>query len=75
MFTHVSNASKVGFITLVRELEARGFWLIDCQQKTKHLASLGARSVSRKEFLAVLEKNKEQSTLRGKWSAFLDKQQ
>lgn len=71
MFTRVSNASKVGFITLVTELEKRGFWLIDCQQETNHLASLGAETISRKEFLALLEKNKEERTLKGNWSGFL----
>ena len=70
MFTKVSNASKVGFITLVKELDKRGFWLIDCQQETKHLASLGAEAISRKKFLELLEKNKDQRTLKGKWSNF-----
>jgi leucyl/phenylalanyl-tRNA--protein transferase len=56
MFTKVSNASKFGFIHLVQKLEADGFALIDCQQKTRHLASLGARSIPRKTFLEELGK-------------------
>ena len=36
MFSTVSNASKFGFIFLVQKLENLGFWLIDCQQQTKH---------------------------------------
>lgn len=55
MFTRVSNASKFGFISLVQWLEQRGFILIDCQQETRHLASLGARSIPRSDFLAYLE--------------------
>jgi leucyl/phenylalanyl-tRNA--protein transferase len=67
MFTKVSNASKFGFINLVRYLEERGFWLIDCQQEPRHLASLGARSISREKFLSILEKNREEDGEIGKW--------
>ncbi|PHN05542.1 leucyl/phenylalanyl-tRNA--protein transferase [Flavilitoribacter nigricans] len=56
MFTQVSNASKFGFISLVKWLEERGFVLVDCQQETRHLASLGARSIPRREFLSWLER-------------------
>jgi leucyl/phenylalanyl-tRNA--protein transferase len=54
MFAHVSNASKFGFISLVRQLESNGFQLIDCQQQTQHLGSLGARPIQRREFLHLL---------------------
>lgn len=57
MFTHVSNASKFGFISLVRELEKAGFEMIDCQQETKHLGSLGAETIKRKQFIELLKKN------------------
>lgn len=68
MFTMVPNASKAGFITLARALEQSGFWLIDCQQQTKHLASLGARSISRDLFLDYLVKNHYERTLLGPWT-------
>jgi len=68
MFTTVSNASKFGFISLVRQLKAWDFKLIDCQQKTRHLASLGARSVDRGLFLEYLERNAMEETLVGKWT-------
>lgn len=68
MFTTVSNASKFGFISLVRQLKAWDFKLIDCQQKTRHLASLGARSVDRALFLEYLERNAMEETLVGKWT-------
>jgi leucyl/phenylalanyl-tRNA--protein transferase len=51
MFHHVTDASKIAFIHLVRHLRRQGFGLIDCQMKTPHLASLGAREIPRKEFL------------------------
>lgn len=54
MFHHVTNASKIAFIHLVQQLETQGFGLIDCQMKTPHLASMGAREIPRKEFLQLL---------------------
>jgi len=51
MFSTVSNASKAAFITLVQELKTKEYSLIDCQMHTKHLESLGAREVSRDDFL------------------------
>lgn len=71
MFARVSNASKFGFITLVRLLHARGFNLIDCQTPTRHLTSLGAEGIPRRTFLAELEKNRQADTLRGNWGALL----
>ncbi len=67
MFTTVSNASKFGFISLTRELKKRGYWLIDCQQETQHLGTLGATSISREAFLEILEKNEKEDTELGDW--------
>ncbi len=67
MFAKVSNASKFGFITLVQWLQERGFWLVDCQQQTTHLGSLGARAIPRRAFLAVLKKNEEEGLPAEKW--------
>ncbi|UOD51351.1 leucyl/phenylalanyl-tRNA--protein transferase [Orrella daihaiensis] len=52
MFTRTSNASKIALVHLVRFLEHRGVTMIDCQMQTDHLASLGARSIDRAEFLS-----------------------
>ena len=71
MFTKVSNASKVGFITLVRKLQEKGFWLIDCQQQTRHLKSLGGRAIPRHEFLEYMHRNKKCDSLVGDWSTLL----
>ncbi|HTP94813.1 MAG TPA: leucyl/phenylalanyl-tRNA--protein transferase [Burkholderiales bacterium] len=54
MFTRVSNASKIAFVHLARQLGRWEFGLIDCQMKTAHLASLGAREIARKAFTARL---------------------
>ena len=50
MFARESDASKVALAHLVAMLRARGFPLIDCQQQTGHLASFGARPISRMQF-------------------------
>jgi leucyl/phenylalanyl-tRNA--protein transferase len=55
MFARVSDASKVALAYLVHFLKTNGVRLIDCQQETSHLASLGAQPISRKEFIAHLE--------------------
>jgi len=54
MFHRKPDASKVAFVALVRQLERWGFPLIDCQLDTPHLASLGARAIPRRRFLAEL---------------------
>ena len=51
MFAKVSNASKVGFITFIQD---SNYKLIDCQLHTKHLESLGAKHITRLEFLKYL---------------------
>ena len=55
MFFRVSDASKIAFVHLVTQLQRWGFEMIDCQMKTEHLASLGAREISRKEFRQKLK--------------------
>ena len=54
MFSRVSNASKVAFVSLAQSLEALGFNVIDCQVSSDHLLSLGAREIPRGEFLSYL---------------------
>lgn len=51
MFTRVTDASKIALAHLVAFLTRQGVTLIDCQQETAHLASLGARPVARAVFL------------------------
>lgn len=54
MFAEVSNASKFAFISLVQRLQTQGVQLIDCQVHTPHLESLGARNISRQQYMALL---------------------
>lgn len=71
MFAKVSNASKTGFITLVKELHNRGFKMIDCQVHTQHLESLGAVSIPRSNFEKELRDHLQHPTLRGSWRSML----
>jgi leucyl/phenylalanyl-tRNA--protein transferase len=54
MFSRVSDASKVALVALCRVLAEGGFALIDCQMYSPHLASMGAESVPRQDFLRQL---------------------
>jgi leucyl/phenylalanyl-tRNA--protein transferase len=68
MFTKVDNASKVGFVYLVKQLEKWNFNLIDCQVATDNLARFGAIEIPRKEFLTYLNpKHILSSIYRGRW--------
>lgn len=55
MFSKVSNTSKLAFIHLVQELQKKDYQLIDCQVYNEHLESLGAREISREEFVRMLK--------------------
>jgi len=50
MFSHASDASKIALAALVAFCRAHGITLIDCQQNTGHLASLGAHEIPRADF-------------------------
>jgi len=54
MFSKVSNASKVALISLCNTDKYK---LIDCQVYTEHLESMGARMISREEYLRILQNN------------------
>lgn len=51
MFTYKSDASKAAYYMLVKHLKKWGYDFIDCQVPTTHLKSLGAKEISRNEFL------------------------
>lgn len=70
MFSRMSNASKFGFIKFVKWFEKSGGSIVDCQIYTAHLHSLGARLVSRSDFLKHL-KASTQNSLRLDWEAGL----
>jgi leucyl/phenylalanyl-tRNA--protein transferase len=55
MFSKKSDASKVAFVELVKRLKCNGFRFIDSQIYTKHLASFGAKEISRDEYLSLVK--------------------
>ncbi|GKS68152.1 leucyl/phenylalanyl-tRNA--protein transferase [Nitrosomonas sp. PY1] len=67
MFSRVPNASKIAFVHLVKQLRVWGFGLIDCQVKTNHLASLGAREIPRTVFARYLSELISESTNGEHW--------
>ena len=56
MFSLKRDASKVALARLIEECRARDIRLIDCQVASLHLASLGARELSRAQFAALLRR-------------------
>jgi leucyl/phenylalanyl-tRNA---protein transferase len=67
MFSRATDASKIALAHLARYLERRGFAVIDCQMKTAHLASLGAREIRRRELAHGLETWTTEGRGPGKW--------
>lgn len=57
MFSTKPNASKFALIQLALELEQKNYSVIDCQEYSKHLESLGAEKISRDKFLSLLNDN------------------
>ena len=72
MFSRVSDASKIAFVFLSKQLEKWGFQLIDCQVYTAHLESLGAKMISRKKFITLLQQHSINNNEHNKWQADLD---
>lgn len=72
MFTRVSNASKAAFIVLVRRLRELGFVIVDSQVYTGHLETLGARHITRGEYLDLVNRGLESDTIRGSWGILLE---
>jgi leucyl/phenylalanyl-tRNA---protein transferase len=61
MFSTQSDASKIALCALVALCRAQGVGIIDCQQNTAHLASLGAREMLRADFCTAVHSNAQQS--------------
>ena len=57
MFSKKSNASKVAFYHLCQQAKENGIELIDCQVYNDHLASLGAKEISREKYFQILNKD------------------
>jgi leucyl/phenylalanyl-tRNA--protein transferase len=69
MFARATDASKVAFVRLAEHLQAHDFRLIDCQVASAHVASLGATTVSRADFLALLDEYCEPPGKPGRWNS------
>jgi leucyl/phenylalanyl-tRNA--protein transferase len=54
MFSLVSNASKVGFVTLIQKMKDENYHLLDCQVHNNHLEKLGAFEISRENYIKIL---------------------
>lgn len=63
MFARESDASKIALAYLVTFLKNAGVRIIDCQQETEHLASLGAWPIPRGEFVRHLQMATEQAPI------------
>ena len=67
MFHTESNASKFAFIKLVEVLKSYDFHFLDAQIHSEHVETLGAKEISRKEFIDKLNKSLENESRIGKW--------
>jgi leucyl/phenylalanyl-tRNA--protein transferase len=54
MFHYERDASKMAFVLAIQYLKNIGIKMVDCQMKTNHLLSLGAREISRDRFIQLL---------------------
>lgn len=68
MFARATDASKLALVHLARQLERWQFGLIDCQMVTAHLASLGARGITRASFSLRLEQLVNYPAEPGTWT-------
>ncbi len=67
MFSRQTDASKVALVHLVWQLKRWGYQLIDCQVSSRHLASLGAVDIRRRQFIALLRKWCNEPSNQGNW--------
>jgi leucyl/phenylalanyl-tRNA--protein transferase len=67
MFTRAADASKIALVHLTRQLERWQFGMIDCQMYTPHLVSLGARAISRADFMHKLAELVNYPDASGRW--------
>lgn len=67
MFSRRDDASKLALVHLCRQLEARGFGLIDCQMETAHLASMGAKPIPRRDFIREMKRLIELEPIPAPW--------
>lgn len=69
MFHTKTDASKVAFVTLVKQLKFWGYQLIDCQVHTAYLESFGAQEIDRDYFIKLLDQYCESPAKQFAWQA------
>ena len=67
MFSRTTDASKIALVHLVKQLARWRFGIIDCQMKTAHLASFGAREIQRTQFTRIIEELIHYGGVEGIW--------
>ena len=67
MFSRVNNASKMALVALTQTMLESGMALLDCQVVSRHLATLGATTLPRPEFIAVLDRACEPRSRHCNW--------
>jgi leucyl/phenylalanyl-tRNA--protein transferase len=72
MFSHVTDASKIAFVFLVRQLQRWQFGVIDCQIQSSHLDQFGAELIPRSEFITLLNQFCNQTGRSGLWTMDVD---
>lgn len=68
MFSRKTNASKIALAALSAWCLANEVYMIDCQQETAHLLSLGAAPIARKDFLEQLQVSLNQTKIDKSWT-------
>jgi leucyl/phenylalanyl-tRNA--protein transferase len=69
MFSRETDASKVALVKLVERVRTLGVRMIDCQQATRHLATLGAHEIPRSDFAHLLAESIQYPPCGGHWPA------
>lgn len=69
MFSWETDASKVALFRLAEHLKQWNFDLIDCQEPTELLFSLGAREIPRHQFLSILDDSTKKKQPSGVWES------
>ncbi len=67
MFYTEANASKYGFTKFVQLMRRQNFLIIDCQISSPHLQNLGARDITRKKYLSLLQLGLKHKPLKWDW--------
>ena len=68
MFSLETNASKVLMVHLAHQLQTWGYRIMDCQVESRHLLTMGAKTIPREEFLSILRLSIDQKPDQTDWT-------